>query len=306
MIKVRLLGGLGNNLFQYAAARALALRNGGHVYLDRQLYAKEFRYIDVLDKLNLSCSSISSLNDICFGACDFVRRVMRHRPSYLWRYICNEIDYYNAPEYTLKNDRDLLVGNVAIERTFSYDDTFFSLPMPVALVGFWQSEKYFAHIREHLLGEICLKQPSREYMQLAAKIVQNNSVSLHCRRGDKVDNVYHPSTTDADVFTCINYIESMLDDSFFFVFSDDIEWSKQVLCGKKNVYFVESIQPHNYHEELFLMSICKHNIVAPSSFSWWGAWLNVNSNKLVVTVNKEIQIGIQMHDYWPRDWVVLG
>lgn len=160
----------------------------------------------------------------------------------------------------------------------------------------FQSEKYFKSIEQIIRNEITLKEPlSPAAQELAEQIKSNsNSVSIHIRRGDYVanpkTNKYHGTCNLSYYEYAILKITKLISSPVFFIFSDDINWVKENLKVDTAIYV--SNPNLNECEELILMSYCKHNIIANSTFSWWGAWLNQNSNKIVMapkqwTTNKK-------------------
>jgi len=150
---------------------------------------------------------------------------------------------------------------------------------------YFQSEKYFINIADIIKRELVLKKPlSNKAQGFLSNIENNNSVSLHVRRGDYVTdkniNAFH-GTCDVDYYEkAISLIKEKVNSPVFFVFSDDIAWAKDNFKGSEFV-LVSSPEIEDV-EELILMSKCKHNIIANSSFSWWGAWLNSNLNKIII------------------------
>ncbi|MDD2505652.1 MAG: alpha-1,2-fucosyltransferase, partial [Bacilli bacterium] len=135
------------------------------------------------------------------------------------------------------------------------------------------------------------------------------SDSLHVRRGDYVLN----STTNKVHGTCgINYYNKAIDivtkenpEAVFFVFSDDCDWARNNLKINHEKYFIDFNGKENCHEDIRLMSLCKHNIIANSSFSWWGAWLNNNKNKIVVAPKKWFNVKINTKDLVPENWIKI-
>lgn len=150
---------------------------------------------------------------------------------------------------------------------------------------YYQNEKYFIDIADEIKKEFVLKNDfsakAKEYLQ---RIENSNSVSLHIRRGDYVANkkinAYH-GVCGLDYYNeAMKIIKEKINNPIFFVFSDDIHWAEENLKGTEFV-FVSCPEIEDV-EELILMSKCKHNIIANSSFSWWGAWLNKNPEKIVI------------------------
>jgi hypothetical protein len=173
---------------------------------------------------------------------------------------------HNKPNYG--NKRIIQISDNFNYEKLHYDDNY-----SYYLNGFWQSEKYFLNISDIIRDEL---QPDDETLEKLKSKVEDNSVSLHIRRTDYVtSNGFHPVQT-------IEYynkaLETIGDYNQLLVFSDDISWCKNNL-KYDNIFFVEN---QDSIEDLWLMSLCAHNIIANSSFSWWGAWLNKNKNKKVI------------------------
>lgn len=146
----------------------------------------------------------------------------------------------------------------------------------------YQSEKYFAPIKDTILEEFTLKTPLSDQAQNIANNIKlhDNPVSIHIRRGDYVNNKNHPLCDLEYYYHAEHYIKSKINNPLFFIFSDDIEWVR------KNLNIGDSVFVSNPNiteiEELTLMSMCSHNIIANSTFSWWGAYLNQNNGKIVI------------------------
>ena len=175
----------------------------------------------------------------------------------------------------------LLINRIASQRIFDYDKDYCDLPNDVILIGTWISYKYFEHMRPILLNEISVKpELSGKNLEVSRQIKNTQSISLHVRRTDKVNDPEY-SVTDINYLNkSIAYFCGLIADAVFYLFSDDIAWCKANI-KKSSVVFVD--WNDDPCEDLRLMSLCKHNIIAESSFSWWGAYLNQNPNKLVVT-----------------------
>jgi hypothetical protein len=259
MIIVRILGGLGNQMFQYAYAKALSL-DGYEVKLD-------------LSKIN---------------------KYKLHGGYQLDKY---KIDLEIADAVSI------LLGKIGLkkskkEKNLLFDDNLKSLEGNEYVKGYFQTEKYFKEIRNTLLSEFVINQKvSLETDKIAEQIKSlKNSCSLHIRRGDyisdKKSNSVH-GTCDLDYYKrAIEIMNSKHSKIPFFVFSDDISWTKENLKIENAFYVDNKTIPH---EDMYLMSLCKNNITANSSFSWWGAWLNQNDNKTIIApkkwfVNKENEV----------------
>lgn len=190
-----------------------------------------------------------------------------------------------------------------IENGFSYK------PIPLSdntrLIGYFQSEKYFIEYKEYILNTLCLPDMTVSKIQEKYKdiIADNQTVSIHIRRGDYLQ------LQDFHCVQELTYYEKALQhfkkDQYFIIFSDDIEWCKQLPLFQ-NLPRKCFIQDLDYHE-LYLMSQCKDNIIANSTFSWWGAYMNRNANKKVIapskwfgpTGHKDLQ------DIIPNSWVII-
>lgn len=174
--------------------------------------------------------------------------------------------------------------------------------------GYWQNEKYFKNIETNIQTEFTLKQPlTNKYSDTLNHIINTSSVSLHIRRGDYVNDkktkAFH-NVCDLKYYErAVDIIKAKINNPTFFIFSDDIEWVRDNLNITSPVFWVSSLKGEDY-EELTLMSLCKHNIIANSTFSWWGAWLNKNPTKIVIapkqwSVNKTSdETGIL-----PKSWI---
>jgi hypothetical protein len=196
-----------------------------------------------------------------------------------------------------------------VERFKQFDKAVLSLPDNTYLDGFWQSEKYFADIRKTLLKEFSFKtKPSTTNAKILKAINNCESVSLHVRRLDYVTN---KSTQAIHGFVSLEYykraiarMSATVDKPHFFVFSDEPAWAKENLKIDSPVTYVD----HNKKgfEDMRLMRACKHNIVANSSFSWWGAWLNDNPGKIIIGPEKWFNdISMNASDIIPSGWVKL-
>ena len=151
-------------------------------------------------------------------------------------------------------------------------------------VGYFQCAKYYDEIRADLLRDFVLKRkPGKKNQDMLKLINSENSVSLHVRRGDYVKLAKVHGLCDLDYYKkSINYIAHKIKDPHFFVFSDDVNWVKKNLEIKYPYTVIDFNHGKDSIWDMILMKNCKHNIIANSSFSWWGAWLNENKNKIVI------------------------
>jgi hypothetical protein len=174
-------------------------------------------------------------------------------------------------------------------------------------VGFWQNEKYFQEISDVIRKNFTLKKKTSIVFNNNLQKVNGsqNSISIHVRRTDILDpkNKYG-GICDLEYYNkAIKYLVDKIDSNItLFIFSDDIEWCKENLKFPFPMTFVSSPEIPDY-EELILMSKCKHNIIANSSFSWWGAWLNQNRDKIVVGPKKWVRMSEKnFKDIVPESW----
>lgn len=289
MVVTELRGGLGNQLFQYAAGLGLSQLSHTKLLLDcsflensRQSTETTYRIYE-LDKFMLS---ESNAND---------RLLAKFTPHSLWQ---KAIHLFSN-------------GKIVEEKGFSFNPSFFSLRGDIYLRGYWQSEKYFKPVetllRERLKFRNELREPNKEW---ADRINSMNSVSVHIRRGDYVSdpkiNSYHGVLSIDYYLRGIAEMRRQVTDAHFFVFSDDVAWAKDHLQLEPHCEFITGNSGTQAWEDLKLMSLCKHHIIANSSFSWWGAWLNPSQDKVVISpsewfANKSIDIS----DLIPTGWIRL-
>lgn len=141
------------------------------------------------------------------------------------------------------------------------------------LDGYWQEEYLFNRVKEELRKKLVFKN----------KVVSNiaeDSVSIHARRGDYIGDHFADLSKTDYYQRSIEYIKNRVKNPIFYIFSNDVEWSKQYFSFiKEEKIFMPQGSPTN---DLQLISLCKHNITANSTYSWWGAWLNNNQSKIVI------------------------
>jgi hypothetical protein len=291
MIIVRLTDGLGNQMFQYALGRKLAELHYTELKLDISWYQGKDE-VKQKRQYSLSCFNIEE-NIATQIDLDFFRKknIVHSLNSGIRKSL-------NLPPYkTTKNHEQ-----------FEFDPLILKSPRNTYLKGYWQTEKYFADIRQILLKDFSLKveiNPNCE--PFIERINQSNSVSLHVRRGDYVQEEYTNrlhGVCSLDYYKiAINHIKKHIQEPHFFIFSDDPEWVKENLLWEDKTTFVCGNNFADY-EDLYLMSLCKHNIIANSSFSWWGAWLNQNQLKIVCAPQRWFAVKSRnLQDIVPSDWL---
>ncbi len=197
-----------------------------------------------------------------------------------------------------------------VEPGFSYWDGFSGLDGNTYLDGYWQSEKYFKNIDANIRSDFTFKKPfSKSNLKVASYISNSNAISLHVRRGDYVSNMKTNSVHGVCSINyyrdAIKYISSHVNKPVFFIFSDDITWVKNNLVIGAECVYVDHNSGADSYNDMRLMSLCKHHIIANSSFSWWGAWLGQNINKIVVAPKKWFAKNKSTGDLLPTDWLKL-
>jgi len=290
MVIVRLIGGLGNQLFQYALGRALAASRSTTLKLDITDY----------ETYKVRAYALSHFNVIeSFATRDEILRLrgggwMAQHPSRrLHRLIPFRKDSY------------------VLEKGFAFDPEVLRSPDDVYLEGYWQSEKYFRSIEGLLRREFVIRHSlSSRDQEMAVRIARCNAVSLHVRRGDYVSN---PGSSRVHGLCGADYhqaavrrIAEVVPQPHLFVFSDDPQWAAGNLHLGHPMTIVTGNDSRRDYEDLHLMSLCRHHIVANSSFSWWGAWLDTNPDKIVIA--PERWFAREQHDtrdLFPPTWQVI-
>lgn len=284
MIIVKIIGGLGNQLFQYAAARCLAQSKGTEVKLDvTGFHDYQLRNFD-LNALHINASIASPQEIEKLKPTGKLQRIK----SYLTPY--NQRKFYKQPY-------------------FHFDPYFHHLGSNVYLQGFFQSECFFSPIQTILRQELQIKDELIKEVRTLGKTFQTqNSVALHIRRGDYKNEEtlrYHGIVPLSYYHKAIDVLKQKLPTPLFYIFSDDGNWVKENL-QLENATIVSGTHSKTHFEDLFLMSQCQHNIIANSSFSWWGAWLNSNPNKNVIAPKQWFNEGPKdTQDLYPLGWTIL-
>jgi hypothetical protein len=199
------------------------------------------------------------------------------------------------------------------EKSFIYNEEVFQNDPPLYLDGYWQSEKYFLDISKHLYSEFVLKQPldkTNQEMMNQINDSKSNAVSLHIRRGDYVKNpktaLYHGICSLDYYRSAADYLAARLEAPHFYVFSDDLEWVSNNLELPYLMTLVDVNGPDRGASDMTLMMACRHNVIANSTFSWWGAWLNQHVGKIVIAPERWfIEASLDTRDLIPASWVRL-
>lgn len=292
MVISRLIGGLGNQMFQYAAGRALSLEGGTCLRLD------------ISDFLNYQLHQGFELPRI-FNCTVEIANQAELREVLSWQYSPFVRRVVSKPSM-FRFRRAAFV----IEPHYHYWSDIHKVHWSCYLMGYWQSEKYFSEVAQQIRKDFSFRLPlENQNVELAQQIDQTNSVSLHVRRGDYVNNPANAATyqiCSLDYYQkAIRYIAKRVQQPHFFIFSDDIVWVKNNLKLDFAHHYVDCNHGVESYNDMRLMSLCKHHIIANSSFSWWGAWLNARREKIVVAPKKWFFNQSDMRDLLPQDWVKL-
>lgn len=291
MIISKIYGGLGNQLFQYALGRYLALKNNTELKLDISLLENKQENVTYrkfeLKNLNIEAKIASE---------EEINKIKRENLKGLSKSVYWRLQY-RKPYHK---------QNIIKEKNFTFDNNILDCKNNVFLDGYWQSHYYFDNIRAVLLDELTPKHPlddiEKKYLD---KISNSNSVSVHIRRGDYLTNSKNKEiylNINLDYFkSAINFIESQSENVSFYIFSDDMEWAKNNI-KQKNINFVDVDKPVI---SLYLMRKCQHHIIANSTFGWWGAWLNEKKNKIVISPKEWFASDsvLKTTDLIPEKWI---
>ena len=270
MIITRLIGGLGNQMFQYALARSLALRAGREVLVDIAAY----------DTFKLFPYSLGDFN--------VVAGIARPEQVYFLRRAA-ERGVGSILARRIPALRPLQRYHVVKEKHFHFDPAVLRLRGSLYLEGYWQSEKYFADHRDVIRADFQVRSPPDAFNAEMAQRIRAagaNAVSLHIRRGDYITNpsanAFHGACEPAYYHAALEALAAHGVQPMVFVFSDDPEWARANLALQVPSTFVVQKDPARSFEDLRLMTLCSHHVIANSTFSWWGAWLGHNPHKRVV------------------------
>lgn len=285
---VRFSGGMGNQMFQYALVEALRNR-GRKVRCSLEGYRKQVpaknRRNFLLDRI-FGNVDLQEIDDSTF---DTINAKWKEIKSSEEKRILFKKDIKKCFFYV---EEESLVYNPEIFETEN-----------CTFVGYWQAENYFRNIRKTILGKYTFTNIDTE---LDARLNnQKTYCSVHIRRGDYLNNpaLYMDICTEEYYREAIKYIHERFPQCIFFFFSDDMTWVKEKFRVDNGIY--QRAEDYSHYEDwydMYLMSKCTHNIVANSSFSWWGAWLNTNQDKIVIAP-KTWANGFPAKDIYPPEWI---
>lgn len=267
MIVIEASGGLGNQMFQYALYKKLDFMNKDVAFDTSFFHSKQnLRELEI-GVFGVQYKSITDKEAACIRGYGYQDSIL------------DKLKYKLKPS-KIKTYRDVI--EKFQPEVLTMDNVY--------LCGYWQSEKYFKDIRHIILKEFDfpaeIKQKTKKLCQQMEK---ENSVSIHIRRSDYLTEqnakIYGNICTETYYENAIAYMDSQIDSPHYYVFTDDLAWARDYFKEDKFT-IVDEYRGKDSYADMYLMSRCKHNIIANSSFSWWGAWLNQNPEKKVLAPKK--------------------
>lgn len=263
VISPKMLGRLGNQMFEIAAAYSLALDTNNSV----EVYPLDGVFTSQAGEVG------------------------------------SPLDYKDTVFSKVKFLENLATMDVWKEPSFDYTPITYKFENSLRLEGHFQSEKYFVHNRSHILELFKCPNDVKDYLEKKyGQFLGKDSVSLHVRRGDYLLTPNHHPTCGIDYY---NKALALFENSpYILIMSDDTEWAKQTFTDPRCII----ISGEKDYIDLYLMSMCNHNIIANSSFSWWGAWLNTNPQKKVVAPSTWFGLALVNHntkDLIPQTWIKI-
>ena len=312
MIIVRLSGGLGNQMFQYAMGRSLCHRLQNTLKLDISLLKYNPHRSYALSHFNILEDFASPEEVYRFsGVPQKISQKITHRlnkPLLFARRIF---------PWTLNDSNRRSSQNqprVYSEPHFHFDPEVLNLRGHLYLKGYWQTEKYFKEIEHIIRKEFTVKNPLvGRNLEYARQIQDCEAVSVHVRRGDYLTHSRwrrtHGVCPGEYYQAALEKMKEHVTGSHFFIFSDDHQWVENNIGVDRSSTIVDNNGPEAAHEDLRLMSLCQHHIIANSSFSWWAAWLKSSRNALVIAPQKwfgdERMRTRRLDDLFLSDWCLL-
>lgn len=287
MIIVKIWGGLGNQLFQYSFGKYLAARLGAEVKYDIQVTntLNSFTQRDLaisFFNVEMPLATPTEVNQKKYFSnihlARLERKMAQHFPALLKTHIVEP----NEPS--------------AFDEMQVRDNCYYE--------GYWQAFKYVQPVDDVIRRHCTLAQPSGQPVaDMLAQITASNSVSIHVRRGDYLNHKYLPACSMSYYQQAMSVFTKAVSNTKFFIFTDDIAWCRENFTGSQYVF----VTGNQHFEDMYLMSSCRHNIIANSTFSWWGAWLNSNPEKMVVAPGlwhtKQVH---KSNDLLPESWIKIG
>lgn len=275
-LEIKFEGGLGNQLFQYAAGRSLAAQcNIPFLLLNTDGYKNQsLNRKFALSNYNIKGSCLKS---------KFISNAFRVKTK-----LNAFVSFFGA--WKLIEEREFKIQQINNQTGWL-----------TSLKGYWQSDAYFKNIRNLLLKEMV---PNHLH-DLPEWIKQQNTVAIHVRRTDYLTEPRYGFIGMQYYRSAIEEIVNKINNPLFVFFSDDIDWCKENFKGE-NFIFCDDKNWQQDYLQLFLMSKCSHQIIGNSSFSWWGGWLNTNEDKIVMRpLNPFVEKSLLYESHYPEEWIAI-
>jgi hypothetical protein len=282
-LTIILQGGLGNQLFQFATAYALAIKNNLALKINIR------RYNNFKDR-KFELYKFPNVKKVVF--------IDNSRLKVLFLLITKKLltifTFYKKKNF---ESSPFIFNKDLYNRNFNRN---------TSLIGYFQSEKYFVSEKKKIVNLFKFPLNKKNQVNLYLnKIKNSNSVAIHFRGGDYITNLdarnFHGNLSKDYYIKSVKFITNKIQNPHFFVFSDDDNFIIKISLIKNLKYSYVNIQ--SAFDSLYLMSQCQHHIIANSSFSWWGAWLSKNNNKIVCAPKKWVKVNIKTEDVIPSSWI---
>lgn len=274
---VKIWGGVGNQLFQYLLYRSLK-NKGEEAYIDLSWFSNEKRkyyYAYQLEKIGLDGDIIDINNECQHTELEYeilrVSEAKKYIPGIFFKaiYFCLRIG---------KKRLKCVNENIL----YAFDDNVFTTD-DVYLTGFWQNKKYFEKVLESVVQEVHFENITFDNeKEIINKIKACNSVSLHIRRNDYEFEDFDDICSKEYYHKAIEYMKKHVKNPVFFIFSNKPDEAKKILGSSMDIIYVDGNSRNDGLNDMKLMTLCQHNIISNSTFSWWGAALNRNYKKIVI------------------------
>ena len=297
MIIVSLFGGIGNQMFQYACGKVVAKNLNAELKIDishltDRTPRNNFTYRDYeLGVFNIK-DEIATIEEVrqfipdLWNSKEYIKQLYK-----LKRLFNGKSLYLEKSKFTYNKDIELVKDN-----TFLY--------------GYFQTERYFENHRSELLKSFMLNnQIDKINISLIDKIKSENAISIHIRRGDYLNSPFELLDIQGYYMKAIELIQDRVEKPSFYIFTNDYLWAEENFASLNIKKIIVNINKNDQSFiDMILMSNCKHNICANSSFSWWGAWLNTNPEKIVIAPKrwfKNTDYVKSIFDLLPKSWLTI-
>ena len=293
MIIAKIFGGLGNQMFQYAAGKSFAFKNNSELKLDINHYKIKtlphglpYRTYDLsIFKIKEDIATDKEIARFKNDSTDFIKRNIR------------------------KAENMISPHKIIYEPYFHYYSGWNSMKGNIYIDGYWQSEKYFNDIEDVIRKEFEIKTTlTKEGNAMIEKIQDSNSICLNIRRQEFASNPHLNLFTGVEyIYKAVDYINNKVRNPHYFIFSDELDWVKQHVKLSQPFTIVENnLYGDKFRDCLYLMSSCKHFIIPNSTFGWWSAWLNPKAEKMVVAPQRWFSDDKRnTKDLIPEKWIRL-